>query len=593
MPSKPLRLGLAVLAIGVVLAPVVWHLLARSVRFPQPLPRETGESWTWPARPKVFVQDYARSENVHDSYARDVKSRLDKGLRAQDWSLAREALTEDFRGGFPAPEAGTRALNRGAVIHDYSEPAPADLDRDAFVAVLRDHQEGWTHVERTTWRTFEFLLDPDGQRAWIRLHFQIAGPVTSDGRVDVQAVLSGEVRRSGETWKVRRLALERGCRIEFEASPHVDVTDAVGFHFNESEENRKLSQATINARAQKFTGGLSAIDFNGDGFWDLLASSINRPSVLFQNDGHGGLHRVPAPGAEDRGVAHFLLADLDGNGTLEAVGTDVTGFENGEAELSLYTATPDGWRRVPGALRFQVPLTVRRVENYCLVACDVDRDRRLDIFVGGYSTNLSGQQEFNTIAAYDGCDNLLFMNRGELRFTEESGPRGLRGTQYTLAAKFFDLDGDGDEDLYELNDFGPAILWVNDGKGNFQELRGHPLAVDAAYHMGITIADWDNTGDWSLYVSNMYSHAGNRIVPLASAIGEELRNTALVIARGNQMFERPGATGAWQETASARETSWADWAWSCNFYDIDNDGDRDLFVTNGYTSHEDASAPDW
>jgi hypothetical protein len=111
--------------------------------------------------------------------------------------------------------------------------------------------------------------------------------------------------------------------------------------------------------------------------------------------------------------------------------------------------------------------------------------------------------------------------------------------------------------------------------------------------MGVTIADWDNSGRWSMYISNMYSHAGNRIVPLAAALGDDYRQIALVLARGNQLYERDAESGAWKETAVERGVNWADWAWACLFFDPDNDGDKDLFVANGYTSHEDRQAPDF
>jgi hypothetical protein len=70
-----------------------------------------------------------------------------------------------------------------------------------------------------------------------------------------------------------------------------------------------------------------------------------------------------------------------------------------------------------------------------------------------------------------------------------------------------------------------------------------------------------------------------------------MKRLGILLAQGNQMYERKG--GAWSETAVARGTNWADWAWGCVFFDADNDTDKDLFVANGYTTNSDSKAPDF
>jgi hypothetical protein len=546
----------------------------------------------WPVRPTVFDRDVARSEAANDRLAADMKATLIQGLRTSDWTLAGRAFSSDFLGALPSPEDGRQVPDGTLKIFEYPRMTETALDRTACLEVLKRHTRDMTRVERTAWRTFEFLLHPTGQRARFRLHFQVAGPAPDLTHRDFQATMAGEAVLEGGQWRLRRLAAETAVRLENPSLPFADATDMTGFHFNESEENRRLSQEIINERALKTAGGLSCFDANGDDFWDILTTVANRRSVLFLNDGHGGFRRTDGPGTRPEEAAfHFLVLDLDGDGAPEAVSTQVLSYEGSRARIGLYTLREGAWTPAP-ALEFDAGLGVRQVMIQALTAADADRDGRLDLFLGAYSSNSSGGSRFNAVAAYDGADNLLFINQGGLRLREESGPRGLSGTQYTLAAKFFDFDADGDQDLLECNDYGPNILWENDGSGRFRESKGHRLAADSAYTMGVSIADWDNTGSWSVYISNMYSHAGNRIVPLAEGLDENMRAVANVLAHGNQLFER-SPSGAWIETSLERSVNWADWAWSCNFADFDNDSDKDLFVANGYTSHEDPSAPDW
>jgi len=236
---------------------------------------------------------------------------------------------------------------------------------------------------------------------------------------------------------------------------------------------------------------------------------------------------------------------------------------------------------------------VRWNETQMMTAGDVNGDGLLDLFVGGYQTNRSGSAErFNRVDADDGSDNLLFINQGDLRFTEESDRRGIIGTRHTYVAEFFDFDGDGDLDLFEGNDFGSNVIWDNQGSGMFRALDQHPLATDASYTMGVTIADWDNTGEWSVYLSNMYSHAGQRVVRLTESVSDEMHTRLEMLSRGNQLFSQEPETSTWVERSVSLGINEAGWAWGSLFYDLDNDGDKDIFVTNGNTSYGERGAPD-
>lgn len=548
-------------------------------------------------RPATFVREIAKSEAASDKVAAAIKSTFIKGMRDRNWTLAASGLSGDFRAKFPEPGAGELVPDEGLTIRNYTPGALAELDRDAFVKVMRSHVEPWSLIERTTWRTFEFLLDPSEKRAFAALHFQMAGPLPNGRREDLRATVQTEFVLEDSGWKMRRLALVEGNRVSNPNLPFEDVTDATGLHFNESEENRKHLTAIVNNLDLKYHGGLSIVDWNRDGFADILATWVHRHAVLFLNDGKGGFDRqdLPFRTPKERGL-FVLYVDLDNDGREELVNSEVTEYEGTKAYLGIYTRPKGEWVHIPRALEFPIAPREREVEFATVQPMDIDGNGFVDLFFGGYQNNQSDDdpsQMVNSIAAYNGADNHLFMNHGALKFTEESEARGIHGTQYTLASKFFDIDGDGDQDLLECNDFGPDILYENTGKGMFKEAKGHRFAQDCTYTMGISIADWDNTGDWSIYISNMYSHAGNRIVPLAEGFSDEIRKTAMMAAAGNQMFEYDRARKEWRETGVERGVFWGDWAWSCLFCDLDNDTDKEIFVANGFTSNDDAKSPDW
>ena len=83
------------------------------------------------------------------------------------------------------------------------------------------------------------------------------------------------------------------------------------------------------------------------------------------------------------------------------------------------------------------------------------------------------------------------------------------------------------------------------------------------------------------------------MVRLSGAVGAEMRAQLEVLTRGNQLFARADGGGEWRDRGVALGVNEGGWAWGSLFYDLDNDGRKEIFVTNGNTSHEDPEAPDF
>jgi len=316
--------------------------------------------------------------------------------------------------------------------------------------------------------------------------------------------------------------------------------------------------------------------------------------VLFLNDGRGGFERQPTPARDAASApADWLVLDLDGDGVEEFVSSSVSDYGAGKGWFSLYHRKGTGWECLDRALEFPNPREMRLTGISIVLPVDINRDGLMDLYFCGYNNNASLREDFNTLASYDGTPDYFFINHGNLKFSEEAEARGIKETQYTFTGKFWDFDFDGDLDLLNCNDYGPNVLWKNDGTGHFTRDKDSIFSQGSNYTMGISISDYDNTGTWAVHISNMYSHAGNRIVPLASAISEDLLKTAHVLAQGNQQYECDPVTKVWRECGVERRVNWADWAWACIFADFDNDTEKDLYVANGFTSNSDSSKPDY
>jgi hypothetical protein len=542
-------------------------------------------------RPTEYVRDYVHVENVHDEATGKVKKTFLMGMKTLDWTLAASGMSADFRGRFPAPDGGKEVPDGLVKLRRYGPEGLPELKKEAFLDVMKAHLAGWSSVDRSVWRTFEFLLAPDEKSAYLSVHFQLAGRRPDGSRTDLTATVRALLVKEDE-WRVREFGISDGFRADCAFPPFVDITDAAGFTLNTSAERARVLQDVINDRGMLARGGLVIRDMNGDGFPDALVSDPGSESITFLNDGKGGFVRGKAlPVARKLHGHTWLMTDLDNDGADELIGTRVLSYEGGKGRLGIWRKAGDGWEQAAESLVFDVGPMDRELDISAIAPYDVDGNGFMDLYVLVYSNQGSKQSRFNRISAFDGADNYLFMNHGGLRFTEESDARGITGTQYSYVAKFWDFDGDGDTDLFEGNDWGPNNFFENTGGAKFRKVEGHPFGTEPHYTMGVTLADADNTGEWDLYVSCMYSHAGNRIIPLAEGISEELRKTAKLIAQGNLLYRRSG--GAWKEVGVDAGVNWADWAWSCIFFDADNDRDRDLFVANGFTTNEDPSAPDF
>lgn len=352
------------------------------------------------------------------------------------------------------------------------------------------------------------------------------------------------------------------------------------------------------AASNHYFPAVSVVDYDGDGDDDLFLTARWGSTHLLRNNGDGTF--TDATRTAGLHVEHMvncaLFVDLDNDGDKDAL--------LGRAmEPALYMRNDGGtFRDVTaelsdlGSLHFTT----------AIAATDVNRDGLVDLYLSTYPP-LGNQdvrwdkaflteeeqallaekrkQEHNWLNQI-GTSNVLLMNRGGGRLERVAYDDLLSQWHRSFQAGWGDYDGDGDDDLYVCNDFAPDALLRNDTPQGAAQPRFTDVSQSAfqgaafGFGMGVSWGDYDSDGDIDLYVSNMYSKAGKRIIAHMRSVDPRMK----AAAAGNFLFEN--RDGKLHQRAGSAADQWrvhqVGWSWGGQWADLDNDARLDLYVPSGY-----------
>ncbi|MDP9204082.1 MAG: VCBS repeat-containing protein [Gemmatimonadota bacterium] len=334
-------------------------------------------------------------------------------------------------------------------------------------------------------------------------------------------------------------------------------------------------------------GGVAVGDVDGDGLQDLYFTANLGPNKLYRNKGNYQFEDI----TDRAGVADpdgwktgVTMADVNGDGRVDI-------YVSGVEYLTMHGRNVLYINNGNGTFTDRTREYGLEHSGYSTQAVffDYDGDGDLDMYLLDNSTHseraIESQAQRGGKTARTG--DHLFRNDGN-HFTDVTAAAGIRDgiDGYGLGVVASDLNGDGCLDLYVANDFqGDDYLWMNNCNGTFTGSLAQSMGHTSQFSMGVDAADFNNDGRPDIISLDMLPEREEILKSSANAESFNVYNMKLEagyhpqFARNALQLNR--GKGKFSEIGFLAGVSATDWSWAALFADLDNDGEKDLFITNG------------
>lgn len=345
-------------------------------------------------------------------------------------------------------------------------------------------------------------------------------------------------------------------------------------------------------------GGVAIGDVNNDGLQDIYFSSNLGDSKLYINNGGMRFQDVTIaanasvrPGPWKTGVT---IADVNGDGKLDIYVCYSGKMPAAKRANQLFINN--------GNNANNIPQFIEQAEAYGLADSgfstqayffDHDRDGDLDMFLLNHNPdNLPILDEVSTSEILKKRDpNIgvkLFKNNSN-HFSDVTQEAGFSSSalSYGLGAGIADVNNDGWQDIYISNDYGvPDYLYINNRNGTFTDKVQSSMGHISHFSMGNNVSDINNDGLPDIFTLDMLPEDNRRQKLLFAPDNYEKFDLSLRSGFYYQymrnMLQLNNGDGTFSEVGQLAGISNTDWSWAPLFADFDNDGWKDLYVTNGY-----------
>ena len=331
--------------------------------------------------------------------------------------------------------------------------------------------------------------------------------------------------------------------------------------------------------------GVAVGDINNDGLQDVFFAGNMVDEKLYLNKGDLKFEDITQKAKIQQGrewSTGVTMADVNGDGWLDIYVCNFLLDDWTLRKNKLYINNGDLTFTESGEQYGIADIGYSISSNFF----DYDKDGDLDLYVANQPPNSAKEKvKLKNKKDFRYTDN-LYRNNGNGTFTNVTEAAGITNYSFSLSVTAGDLDKDGWIDLYVACDYEePDMLYRNNGDGTFSNITDEALRHMSNFSMGADIADINNDGWLDIFTADMVAADNVRLKTNMSGMNPErfwgLANAGYHYQYMFNALQLNNGNGTFSEIAQLSGVSNTDWSWTSVFVDFDNDGYRDLMVTNG------------